>query len=133
MTMACIHSCLKRLCTEIGYYNGKETWPPNIAERNEVLYLYNNRLCLIWKSQGVSFKKAIEKLISDFQSVGNFITEESVSSHCEYEFITKKTDAQLTNSIIYVLEAYKIDSVIPYFISFNRLIKLGAEYNRDLI
>ena len=51
MTMARIQPCLRKLGTNLGYYNGKKIWPRNVTERNIASKLYNNHFCLIWKSE----------------------------------------------------------------------------------
>ena len=96
------------------------------------MYLYNNHFCLIWKSQGVSFNQAITELKKNFKLVDNYITEENVNSHFEYEFIPKKIESHLTNFIVYDIETYSTDRARPYCIPFYRLSKLAGRYNRDL-
>ena len=56
-----------------------------------LLLLFNNHLCVIWKSEVVSFKQANKELKDKFKLVDNYITEENVNSHCKYEFIPKKS------------------------------------------
>ena len=63
------------LGVNLGYHNGKEIWPRNIRERNKALFLYNNHICSIWKSQGVSFNKAIEGIKSNFGRKSNEIID----------------------------------------------------------
>ena len=129
--MARIQPCLKKLCIDLGYYNGKEIWPRNITERNNALYLYNNHFCLIWKSQNVSFNQAVRELKDNFKMVDNYITEENVNSHFKYEFIPKKINSHLTNFIVYDLETYSTDRARPYCISFYRISKIAGRYDRD--
>ena len=59
--------------TNIGNFNGKQVYPRSVTERNKALYSYNNHFCLNWTSDGVSFKKAIEELQSNFTMVVNCI------------------------------------------------------------
>ena len=59
MTMARIQPCLKKLGIDLGYFNADRVFPRTVTNRDSALYLYNNHLCLIWKSQGVSFNQAI--------------------------------------------------------------------------
>ena len=96
------------------------------------MYLYNNHFCLIWKSEGVSFNQAIKELKDNFKIADNYITEENVNSHFEYEFIPKKIDSHLTNFIVYDLETHNTDRARPYVFCFHRLIKLPGRYNHDL-
>ena len=57
MTRACIQPCFRNLGNEPDYYNGREICPGSIIERDVGLCLYNNHLCLSWKSQGVNFSQ----------------------------------------------------------------------------
>ena len=47
-------------------------------KRKKAIRLYKNHFSLIWKSQSVSFNKAVEKLESNFKLVEIFLTEENV-------------------------------------------------------
>ena len=84
MTLARIQPCLRKLDVNLGYFHGREIRSRNITENNIALRLYNNRFCLIWKSEGVSFNKAIEELERNFEKFDNFIAEENVKSHFEF-------------------------------------------------
>ena len=75
----------------LGYFDGIRVFPRIITERNKALYLYNNHVYLIWRSEVVSFNKTFEELERSFKIVVNFITEENVNSHFKHEFIPKKT------------------------------------------
>ena len=96
------------------------------------MYLYNNHFCLIWKSEGVSFIRAVKELKYNFKIVDNCITEESVDSHFKYEFIPKKIESHVTNFIVCDLETHNTDRARPYVFCFYRLSKLAGRYNRDL-
>ena len=96
------------------------------------MYLYNNHFCLIWKSQGVSFKDAIQELKNNFKIENNYITEENVNSSFEYVYKPKKIESHLTNFITYDLETHNTDRARPYVFCFYRLSKLAGRYNRDL-
>ena len=85
----------KSIC--LGYYDSEKVFPRSVTDRINALFLYNNHFCLIWKSEGVSFNQAIKELKDNFKIVDNFITEENVNSHFEYEFIPKKIDSILTD------------------------------------
>ena len=52
---------------------------------------------LLWKSEGVSFKQAIQELKNNFKIVDNYITEENDNSHFEYIYKPKKIETHLTN------------------------------------
>ena len=44
-----------------GCYDGFRVYPRYLTERNIALYMYKNNFCLIWKSNGISFNKAIKE------------------------------------------------------------------------
>ena len=90
MTKACIQPFCKANTIKLGYFDGITVFPRLVTERNKALYLCNNRFCLIWKSQGFSFNKSIEKLEKTFKIFDNFLTEEEVNSHFKYDFLPKK-------------------------------------------
>ena len=115
----------------LGYFNNDRVFPRTVTNRDSALYLYNNHFCLIWKSQGVSFNQAIRELEENFKIVDNYITEENVNSHFQYEFIPKKIDSHLTNFIVYDLETHNTDRARPYNMTFYRLSKIAGRYERD--
>ena len=92
MTKARIQPFCKKYCINIGYYdnNSRKILPLSVTERNKALYLYNNHFCLIWKSQGISFNKAIEELKSKFKIVDNYISFNNVNKFIKYEYKPKK-------------------------------------------
>ena len=131
MTMARIQPCLRKLNINIGYYNGERVFPRTVTNRNSALYLYKNHFCLIWKSEGKSFRDAIQEIKDNFRIIDNYITEENVNSHFEYEFNPKKIDSHLTNFIVYDIETYSTDRARPYNMTFYRLSKISGRYKRD--
>ena len=132
MTKARIQPFCRANNINLGYYNKDRVFPRSVTNRDSALFLFNNHFCVIWKSEGVSFKQAIKELKDDFKLVDNFITEENVKSHFEYKFIPKKIESHLTNSITYDLQTHNTDRARPYVFCFYRLSKLGGRYNRDL-
>ena len=84
------------------------------------MFLQNNHLCLIWKSEGVSSSQAFKELKDNFKIYDNFITEENVNSHFKYEFIPKKIESHLTNFIVNDLETRNTDGAKPYVFCFYR-------------
>ena len=54
------------------------------SERNIALYMYKEHFCLIWKSQGDRFNKAIEELKLKFQFIHNVISKFKTFSNYEY-------------------------------------------------
>ena len=81
MTKARIQPFCRANQINLGYYNEDRVFPRNFTNRDCALYLYNNHFCLIWKSEKVSFKQAIQELKNNFKMVDNYITEENVKSH----------------------------------------------------
>ena len=90
MTKARIQPFCRANNINLGYYDNDGVFPRTVTNRNSALYLYNNHFYLIWKSQGVSFNKAIQELKDNFKIVDNYITEENVKSHFKYEYKPKK-------------------------------------------
>ena len=131
MTKARIQPFCRANNIDLGYYNGERVFPRLVTNRDNALYLYNNHFCLIWKSENVSFKDAIRELEENYKIVDNFITEENVTSHIEYEFTPKKIDSHLTNFIVYDLETHNTDRARPYNMTFYRLSKIAGRYERD--
>ena len=70
-----------------GYYNKKEIYSRSITEKNEALLIFNNQFCPIWKSEKVSFIRAVEEPKSTFKTVNNYISAEKVSNYYKYEYI----------------------------------------------
>ena len=132
MTMARIQPCLRKLGIDLGYYNGDRVFPRTVTNRDTALFLFINHFCVIWKSEGVSFRQAIKELKDNFKIVDNFITEENVNSHFIYDFIPKMIESHLTNFFVYDLETHNTDRARPYVFCFYRLSKLAGRFNRDL-
>ena len=131
MTKARIQPFCKANNINLGYWDGERVFPRSVTNRDSALFLYNNHFCLIWKSEGVSFKQAFKELDENFKIVDNYITEENVNSHFIYEFTPKKIDSHLTNFIVYDLETYSTDRARPYNMTFYRLSKIAGRYQRD--
>ena len=110
----------------------QEFFLEQLPHSDNALYLYNNHFCLLWKSEGVSFNQAIKELKDTFKIVDNYLTEAIVHSHYKYEFIPKKIDSDLTNFIVYNIEAHNIERARTYVFCFYRLSKLAGRYDRDL-
>ena len=62
MTKAKIQPFCRAKIFNIGYFDGIRVFPRSVTDRNNALFLYNNRFCLIWRSEGVSFYQAIKEL-----------------------------------------------------------------------
>ena len=52
--------------------------------------------------------------------VENYITEENVNFHFEYQFTPNKIESHLTNFIVYDLETHNTDRARPYNMTFFR-------------
>ena len=105
----------------LGYYDGEKVFPRSITERNNALYLYNNHFCLLWKSEGVSFKDAVKELKDILKIVDKYIIEEKVKSHFEYIYKPKKLESHLNKFIVYDLETHNTDRARPYVLCFYPL------------
>ena len=66
MTSARNQPFCKKYNINIGCFDGTRMNPRNLTQRNTSLFIYNNHFCLIWKSDGVSFDKAIKELKDNF-------------------------------------------------------------------
>ena len=81
MTKARIQPFCRAINISLEYYDGDRVFPRSVTNRDSALFSYNNHFCVIWKSEGISFKKAIEELKDNFLMVDIYITEENVNSH----------------------------------------------------
>ena len=131
MTKARIQPFCNKNNINLGYYNDDRVFPRTVTNRDSVLYLYNNHFCLIWKSQGKSFKDAIQELKDNFKIVDSYITEENVNAYFKYEFTPKKIESHLTKFFVYDLETHNTDRARPYNMTFYRLSKIAGRYSRD--
>ena len=111
----------------LGYYNEDRLFPRSVTNRNGALFLFNNQFCVIWKSEGNSFKQTIKELKDNFILVDNYITEENVTSHFKYEIIPKKIESHLTNFIVYDVETHNTHRARIYVFCFYRLSKLAGK------
>ena len=132
MTKATIQLFGRANNINLGHYNEDRVFPRSVTNRDSALFLFNNYICVIWKSEGVSFKQAINELKDNFEIVHIYTTKENVNSHFKYEFIPKKIESHLSNFIVYDLETHKTDRARPHVICFYRLSKIAGRYCRDL-
>ena len=63
--------------------------------------MYKNQLCLIWKSERVSFRKEIEVLNLNFKIVDHCVSDKQVKSFIGNEYKLEKVQPQITNMIVY--------------------------------
>ena len=131
MTKARIQPFCKANNINLGFFNDDRVLPRSVIERNKALYSHNNHLCLIWKSEGVSFNQVFTELKNNFKSVDNYTTEENVNSLFKYDFSPQKIESHLTNFIVYDLETHNTDRARPYNMTLYRLSKKAGRYERD--
>ena len=90
-------------------------------------------MCLIWKSNGISFNQAIEdELKPNFKVVDNVISDKHVGGFFKYEHKPKKVQSPLTNEIVYDLETFNKIRAVPYCSFIYELSKISGKYNRDI-
>ena len=89
MTSARIKPFCKNYDISIGCFDGKRINPTNITEGNISFYIYNNRFCLIWKSNGTNFNKAIEEVKLNFKVLDKVMSGKLLKSFVEYEYDPK--------------------------------------------
>ena len=114
MTSARVQPFCRNHNIVIGCYDAFRVCPRNIAKRNMSLKIHNNHFCLIWKSNGVSFDRAIKELKDNFRIVDNVISDKHVKSYIKYEYNPKKDQSQLTNMIVYNIETFSTIKCVPY-------------------
>ena len=131
MTKARIQPLCRSNNINLGYFAAPGSLPKSVTDRIIASFLYNHHFCLIWKPEKVSFNQTFQELKHKFKIVDNFILEENVNSHFEYEFIPKKIESHPTKFFVCHLETLNSDRARPYCISFYRLGKLAARYNLD--
>ena len=132
MTSARIQPFCRKNNIDIGCYDGFRVCPSNITQRNIALKTHNNHFCLIWKSVGVSFDKAIPELKQNFKVVDNVISDKHVKSYIKYEYKPKKVQSQLTNMIVFDKETFSTIKCVPYANYIYRLSKISGKYYRDI-
>ena len=132
MTSARVQPFCRNHNIVIGCYDGFRLCPRNIAQRNIALKIHNNHFCLIWKSNGVSFDRAIKELKDNFRVVDNVISYKHVKSYIKYEYKPKKVQSQLTNMIVYDIETFSTIKCVPYANYIYRLSKISGKYYRDI-
>ena len=94
MTSARIQQFCGKHNIKIGCYDGFRVCPRNIAERIIAFHVHENHFCLIWKTQNISFKKAIgDELQPNFKVVDNVISDKHVKSIVKYKYEPKKVQS----------------------------------------
>ena len=80
MTSARIQPFCRKHNINTSYFNGEEVWPRNFTERNIAIKIREDHFCLVWKSNDISFNKAIEELQNNFKFVDSVISDKHVES-----------------------------------------------------
>ena len=132
MTSARLQPFCKNYNINIGCFDGTRINPRNLTQRNTSLFIYNNHFCLIWKSDGISFEKAITELKDNFKVVGNVVSDKHVKSFIKYEYNPKKVKSPLTNIVVYDLETFNKIRAVPYCSCIYKLSKISGKYHRDI-
>ena len=132
MTSARIQPFCRKYNINIGYFNGTMINPRNLTQRKTALKIHNNHFCLIWKSDGIGFDKAIKELKDNFQVVGNFISDKHVKSFIKSDYKPKKVKSPLTNIVVYDLETFDKVRAVPYCSCIYKLSKISGKYHRDI-
>ena len=132
MTSARIQPFYRKHNINIGCYDGIRVCPRYITQKHIALKIHNNHFCQFWKSDGVSFDKAIKELKDSFKVGDNVISDKHVKSDIKYEYKPKKVQSQLTNMVVYDIETSKTIKCVPYANCIYRLSKISGKYHRDI-
>ena len=90
MASARIQPFCRKYNINIGCFDGTRINPRNITHRNTAVKIHENHFCLIWKSNGVSFDKAIKELKDNFKVVDKVVSDKHVKGFIKYEYNPKK-------------------------------------------
>ena len=131
MTSARIQPFCKKYNINISCFDGTRVNPRNLTQRNTSLFIYNNHFCLIWKTDGVSFDRAIKKLKDNIKVVDNVKSEKHGKSFIKYEYNPKKVKSPLTNIVVYDLETFNKNRAVPYCSCIYKLSKSSGKYHPD--
>ena len=87
MTSARVGSFCRNNNINIGFFDGTIIHPRNLTQRNTSLFKHNNRFSLIWKTDSISFKKAIkDEIETTFKVVDNVLCDKHVKTFIKYEY-----------------------------------------------
>ena len=132
MTSARLQPFCRKHNINIGCYDGFRVCPGSITQRNIALKIHNIHFCLIWKSERISFDKAIRELKDNFKVVDNVVSDKYVKIYIKYEYKPKKVQSQLTNIIVYDIETFSTIKCVPYANCIYRFGKISGKYYRDI-
>ena len=88
MTSPRVQPFCKKHNINIGCYDGFRVCPRNTTQENTALKIHQNHFCLIWKTNGTSFDRAIKELKDNFRVVDNVISDKHVIIYIKYEYKT---------------------------------------------
>ena len=133
MTSARIQPFCRKYNINIGCFDGTRTNPQNSIQRDTSLFIHKNHVCLLWKSNGISFNQVIEnELKPNFKLVHNVISNKHVNSFFKYEYNPKKVISPLTNIVVHDLETFNKIGAVPYCGCMYKLSKISGKYHGDL-
>ena len=92
MTSARSQPFCRKYNINIGCFDGTRKSPANFTQRNTAIKIHENHFCLIWKSDGINFDKAIKELKDNFKIVDNGISDKHVKCFIEYDNNPKKVN-----------------------------------------
>ena len=113
-------------------FDGTRINPRNLTQRNTSLFIYKNDFCLVWKSDEISFDKAIKETKDNFKVVDNVISDKHVKSFIKFEYNPKKVKSPITKIVVYDLETFKKIAAVPYCSCIYKLSRISGNYNRDI-
>ena len=132
MTSAGCQPFCRKYNINIGCFHGTRVNTRNTAQRNTTVKINENHFCLIWKSDGISFDKAIKELKYNFKVVDNVVSDKHGKSYIKYEYNPKKVISPLTNIVVYDLETFNKIRAVPYSSYIYKLSKISGIYHRDI-
>ena len=132
MTSARITLFCRKYNINIGCFDGTRINPRHLTQRDVALKIDENNFCLIWKSEGFSFDKAIKELKNNFKVVDNVISDKHVKSFIKYDYKPKKVKSPLTNIVVYDLGTFNKIRAVPYCSCIYTLSKNSGKYHRDI-
>ena len=132
MTSARFQPFCRKYNINIGCFDGTRINPRNLTQRNTSLFICSNHFCLIWKSDGISFDKAVRELKDNFKVVDNVISDKHVKSFIKDEYNPIKVKSPLTNIVVYDLETFNKIRVVPYCSCIYKLSKISGKYHRGI-
>ena len=71
MTSARIQLFSTKYNINIGCYVGFKVCPRTITQRNTAIKKHDNHFCLIWRTDGISFDRAMKELKDNFKVISD--------------------------------------------------------------